>query len=84
MKEVTLYTKDFCPFCHKAIALLEKKGVKFTNIDVTHDEETFQKVMKKTGWDSVPQIFIEDEFIGGCDDMHLLDKNEELNKKLGI
>ncbi len=84
MKKVVLYTKNYCPYCKKALALLTQKGVKFTNVDVTNDEKTFEPIKAKTGWDTVPQIFINDEFIGGCDDMHQLDRVGELNKKLGL
>ncbi|WP_026477176.1 glutaredoxin 3 [Alkaliphilus transvaalensis] len=84
MKKVVLYTKGYCPYCRKAVALLTEKGVDFTNYDVTNDDETFSVVKAQTGWDTVPQIFIDDEFIGGCDDLHLLDQKGELDKKLGI
>lgn len=84
MKKVVLYTKGYCPYCRKAVALLTEKGVDFTNYDVTNDDETFSVVKTQTGWDTVPQIFIDDEFIGGCDDLHLLDQKGELDKKLGI
>ncbi|ABR50404.1 glutaredoxin 3 [Alkaliphilus metalliredigens QYMF] len=84
MKKVVLYTKDFCPFCHRALDLLKSKEVEFTNVDVTHDLETFKTVIKRTGSDTVPQIFIDDEFIGGCDDLIALDQEDTLDSKLGL
>jgi len=84
MNNVTIYTKNYCPYCKKAVALLKSKGVNFNEIDVTYDEETFKEAQVKTGWDTVPQIFIGDQFIGGCDDIHQLDDKGELDKLLGI
>lgn len=79
---VKLYTKNYCPFCKRAVALLKQKGVAFEEVDVTHDEATFQEVKAKTGWDTVPQIFIRGKFVGGCDDIHALDKKGELDPLL--
>lgn len=84
MSKVVLYTKNYCPYCKRALELLKSKGVEYTNVDVTNDDKTFAAIEAKTGWDSVPQIFIDDEFIGGCDDMHALDRKGELDKKLGL
>ncbi len=84
MSKVVLYTKGYCPYCRRALALLESKGVEFTNIDVTNDVKTFSAISARTGWDSVPQIFINDEFVGGCDDIHALDRKGELDKLLGL
>ncbi len=84
MKNITIYTKNYCPFCKKAVSLLSSKGVKFNEIDVTFDEATFSKVVAKTGWDTVPQIFAGEEFLGGCDDIHALDKQGLLDEKLGL
>ncbi|SCY82507.1 glutaredoxin 3 [Alkaliphilus peptidifermentans] len=82
MKNVVIYTKEYCPYCKRAIALLEEKSVSYKKIDVTDDFDTFREVIQKTGWDTVPQIFIEDKFIGGCDDMVLLEKQGNLDKLL--
>lgn len=82
MKKVTLYTTRYCPYCRKALKLLDHKGVNYTNIDVDTEPEIFVEIKKQTGWSTVPQIFIETEFIGGCDDMHLLDANGKLDQML--
>jgi len=84
LKNITIYTKGFCPFCKKAISLISSKGVDFEEIDVTFDDESFSKVVTKTGWDTVPQIFADDKFLGGCDDIHALDKQGLLDKELGL
>lgn len=84
MKNIVIYTKNYCPYCKKAVALLSSKGVDFKEIDVTYDDEIFSNVITKTGWDTVPQVFVDDEFLGGCDDIHALDKQGLLDAKLGL
>lgn len=84
MKKVSVYTKDYCPYCESAKSLLEFKDVNFQEIDVTNDPETFNKIVEQTGWDTVPQIFIDGEFVGGCDDIHALDEKDLLDEKLGL
>jgi glutaredoxin 3 len=67
----------------RARALLDKKGVKYEGYDITGDDEARQKMIKRTGGPkSVPQIFIDDKHIGGCDDLHALDGKGELDKLL--
>ncbi|MCC5910764.1 MAG: glutaredoxin 3 [Clostridiaceae bacterium] len=82
--DVTIYTKGFCPYCKRAIALLQSKNVAFNEMDVTKDEETFQQIKMKTGSDTVPQIFIHGEFIGGCDELYALEEKGLLDSKLGL
>lgn len=84
MKRIVIYTKNYCPFCKRAVALLSSKGVEFEEIDVTNDNGTFKTIISKTGWDTVPQVFIDNEFLGGCDDIHALDKKGLLDKKLNL
>jgi len=79
---VKIYTKNYCPYCKKAVALLHQKGVAFEEVDVTYDEDQFQQVKTKTGWDTVPQIFIRGTFVGGCDDIHELDRKGTLDPLL--
>ena len=83
MKSVTIYTKNYCPYCHRAKALLTSKGVAFEEIDVTTDPEG-QKAMsvRAGGRTTVPQIFIGDAHIGGCDDLHALDAAGKLDALL--
>jgi glutaredoxin 3 len=85
MARVELYTTMWCPFCARAKALLRQKGVAYTDIDV--DEEPGRRaemVERAGGRRTVPQIFIDGEHIGGCDDMVALDRAGRLDAKLGI
>ena len=83
MSNVVLYTKGYCPFCHRALALLDSKGVKYTNIDIGVQPELRDEMIAKAGGAStVPQIFIYDEHIGGCDDMMALEAQGHLDAKL--
>jgi len=84
MKKVVMYIKTYCPYCKKATELLASKGVEFTKIDVMENEQLFDEIKQKTGSKTVPQIFIDDEFIGGCDDLHALDASKKLDAMLGL
>jgi glutaredoxin 3 len=83
-KKVELYTTPYCPYCRRALKLLDDKGVTYTNHDVSNNRPLFESIMSQTGWDTVPQIFIDDQFIGGCDDMHALDRKGTLDGLLGL
>ncbi len=83
-KTVVLYTTAYCPYCHRALKKLDEKKVKYQNIDANKNKEAFNQIMAETGWDTVPQIFIDGKFIGGCDDLHALDANGKLDEMLGI
>lgn len=80
---VEIYTSPFCGFCMRAKALLEKKGVAYEEYDVM-SAPGLRKAMTERANDSytVPQIFINNEHIGGCDDLMLLDFHGELDMKL--
>ena len=83
MTTVEIYTKDYCPYCKKAKELLTKKKVSFTEYDVTYDQEKFEEMVERSfGRRTVPQIFINDTHIGGCDDMHELDAKGKLDSLL--
>jgi len=79
-----MFTTLICPYCIRAKMLLKKKGVTFEEIDVSGDHDMRDWLVKTTGRRTVPQIFIEDEPIGGFDEMAALDRAGELDKKLGI
>jgi glutaredoxin 3 len=64
--------------------MLSKKEVSYKNIDVNKNKELYEKIKKKTGSDTVPQIFIGEEFIGGFDEMNKLDREGKLDSMLGI
>jgi glutaredoxin 3 len=83
MADVRVYTTDYCPYCDRAKALLDKRHIPFEEIDVTHDSEKRAWLVKTTGRRTVPQIFIKGESIGGSDELHALDRSGELARKLG-
>ena len=82
MKTITIYTADYCGFCHAAKALLTRKGVPFDDIDVTHDAAARQEVAQRSGQSTVPQIFIGDESIGGFTELQTLEISGELDEML--
>jgi glutaredoxin 3 len=80
MPKVELYFKDYCPFCHRAKDLLDDKGIEYTLYDITQDADGQAEMAKrKPGARTVPQIFINDQGIGGCDELFALEKNGELD-----
>jgi glutaredoxin 3 len=84
MVEVELYTTPFCPYCVRARALLKRKGVPFREIDIIEEPEQRHEMVRRAGGrTSVPQIFIGGEHIGGSDELLALDRNGELDAKLG-
>lgn len=84
MAKVEIYYWTTCPFCTRARALLDQKGVDYTGYDITGDEAAREKMVKRTGGPrTVPQIFIDGEHIGGCDDLHALDAKGALDAMLG-
>ncbi len=81
--KVEIYTWTTCPYCIRAKALLDSKGVKYTEYNITGDHEARKKMIERTGGsDSVPQIFINDRHYGGCDDIHALDAKGQLDPVL--
>ena len=83
MQPVVIYTKSTCPYCHAAKALLSKKGASFEEIGVDGDRATQAAMAEKAnGRSTVPQIFIGDAHVGGCDDLYDLDAAGELDKLL--
>ncbi len=82
MKEIILYSKEVCPYCVRAKTLLQRKGATFKEIKIT-DEETKNEMMKKSGGRmTVPQIFIGEFHVGGCDDLYSLDAAGKLDELL--
>jgi glutaredoxin 3 len=85
MKKVEIYITNYCPFCIKAKALLYKKKIKFDEIDVSKDESLRERMSTMTnGARSVPQIFIDNIYIGDCDKIYKLDQEKKLDKLLGL
>jgi glutaredoxin 3 len=85
MARVEIYSTLFCPYCARAKNLLEKKRVDFVNIDVIEDSAKRDEMVKRSGGrQTVPQIFIDGEHIGGSDELAALDRAGKLDAKLGI
>lgn len=81
--KVEIYTWSTCPFCIRAKGLLNKKGVDFTEYCIDGDENARAKMAERSnGKRSVPQIFINDQHVGGCDDIHALDRAGKLDPLL--
>ncbi len=83
MAEIIIYTTNYCPYCVKAKQLLRKKGVEFEEIDLTNDDTgRMQLVEKSGGRKTVPQIFVNGQHIGGCDDLFSLYAKREIDTLL--
>lgn len=81
--KVVVYSTLLCPYCHRAKALLREKGVAFTEIDVGMDTEKRAEMTKRAhGRCTVPQIFVGDTHIGGCDDLQALEREGKLDSLL--
>ena len=78
MPNIEVYSTPNCPYCVRAKALLQSKNLTFKEIDVSDDVENLQKMMKLSGLRTVPQIFINDESIGGYDELAELNTDGEL------
>lgn len=79
MKKVEVYTKDYCPYCVKAMNLLTLRGIEYTAYDMTHDLARQQEMVARVpGARTVPQILIDGVPVGGCDDLYALDAAGEL------
>jgi glutaredoxin 3 len=80
---VEIYTWSTCPFCIRAKALLSKKGVEFTEYEIDGDEAARAKMAKRAnGHRTLPQIFIDDQHVGGCDDLYALNAQGKLDPLL--
>ncbi len=83
--KVEIYTWAMCPFCIRAKRLLEHKGVVFVEYSIDGDEAARSKMAERSsGRRSVPQIFIDDQHVGGCDDLHALDAQGKLDPLLNV
>jgi glutaredoxin 3 len=83
MPEVEVYTQDWCPYCSRAMGLLQKKGVEFREINAPHGSaERAEAAQRSGGRTSMPQIFIGGTHIGGCDELMALDRAGKLDPML--
>lgn len=80
MAPVTIYTRPLCPYCADALALLEQKGVAYDEIDISAQPELRAEMVQRSGGRlTVPQIFVGQRHLGGCDDIYALDARGELD-----
>jgi glutaredoxin 3 len=77
---VTVYVTDWCPYCQRAKSLLTEKKVAFTEINVEDDAKFREEMKTRSSRNTVPQIFIGDKHVGGCDELFALDRSGELNR----
>lgn len=81
---IEIYTKAYCPYCWRAKELLEAKGVEYREISVDYDsDEKQQMVQRANGRTTVPQIFIREHHVGGCDDLVALEHAGVLDELIG-
>jgi glutaredoxin 3 len=79
----TLYTTRFCPYCHRAKQLLDSKGAGYREIAVDQEPEKRLEMMERSGRRTVPQIWIGEQHVGGCDELYLLERQGKLDNLLG-
>jgi glutaredoxin 3 len=83
MSKVEIYTSPLCGFCHAAKRLLNTKGVDFTEVDVLeHPDRKAEMIQRANGGRTVPQIFIGEVHVGGCDELHALERAGKLDDLL--
>lgn len=85
MSQVTIYTKAYCPYCVRALSVLNSKGVSYQEVRIDEQPELRPEMIERAGGRStVPQIFIGQRHIGGCDDMLALDASGQLDPLLHL
>ena len=83
MSKVEIYTWQYCPFCIRAKSLLKKKNINFTEYMIDGDEDAREIMTERAaGRRTLPQIFIDNEGIGGCDDLYTLENENKLDELL--
>ena len=75
MSDIKIYTTRMCGFCHRAKALLKSKQLAFQEIAVDGDRQARQMLLEKTGSHTVPQIWIKDQYVGGCMELYALERS---------
>lgn len=82
MTDITFYCSNYCPFCVRAKQLLDKKGARYKEISVDGKPDVRAAMARLAGKTSVPQIWINDVHVGGCDELIALDRSGKLDKML--
>lgn len=80
--QIKIYSSNWCPFCIQAKRLLDSKGVRYEEIIVDGNPSLRAQMMEESGRHTVPQIWINDLHVGGCDDLFLLERSEKLDALL--
>ncbi len=83
MSSVTIYTSFYCTYCRRAKRLLDKKQVAYEEIRLDEDLEKREELVKDLNWRTVPMIFVNEQFIGGYDQLAAFDRSGELDRMLG-
>jgi glutaredoxin 3 len=78
--DVVIYVAGWCPYCQRARGLLSKKGVQYREVDVDDDPKLREEMIARSGRRTVPQVFIGEKHVGGCDDLFALDARGELDR----
>jgi alkyl hydroperoxide reductase subunit F len=81
--DIQIYTRAWCPYCAKAKALLRAKGLEWRELDVTHNKPRQREMLERSGHQSVPQVFLDGELVGGYDELARLNASGELDRRLG-
>lgn len=84
MARVEIYSSNHCPYCVRARRLLEQRGIDYQLIEVDKDPDSMQKMIERSKRRTVPQIFINDHHVGGCDDLYALEREGKLDVLLGL
>jgi len=84
MPKVVMYGTKFCPYCMRARQLLKHKGVEYEDIRIDKETQLRAEMEQRSGRTSVPQIFIDDFHVGGCDELLDLERKKELDQYLGL
>ena len=85
MANIEIYTSPFCGFCFRAKSLLKDKGVDYIEIDIISQSERHSEMVRRAGGiQTVPQIFIDNQHIGGCDELYELEAKDKLDSILNV
>ena len=83
MSSVTIYTSAYCTYCRRAKKLLERKQVDYEEVRLDEDAEKRKEMVEKLNWRTVPMIFVNEQFIGGYDQLAALERSGELDSMVG-
>ena len=83
MSSVTMYTSAYCTYCRRAKRLLERKQVDYEEVRLDEDAEKRKELVERLNWRTVPMIFVNEQFIGGYDNLSALERSGELDRMLG-